>query len=68
MGDSLNAAIAAGAALLGAGLTGALTLRVARRAELAAALQAYGDATDRLRLEIGQLAPTPPSLSSMKSS
>jgi hypothetical protein len=53
MGDSLNAAIAAGAALLASGLTGALTLRVARHGALAAALQAYGYATDRLRLEIG---------------
>jgi hypothetical protein len=59
MSDSLTAAIAAGAALAGSGLTGMLTLHLARRGELTAALAAYGYATDRLGLEIGQLPPTP---------
>jgi hypothetical protein len=66
MSDWFNPAIAAGAALLSSGLTGAITLRAARgqakaqgRSDLAGALQAYGYAADRLRLELGQLPPTP---------
>ena len=58
MSDWINTAIAAGAALLASGLTGAVTLRAAGRGELSAALQAYGYATDRLRLEITQMPPS----------
>lgn len=64
--DLATAAIAAGAALLSSGLTGVLALRIAgverddrSKAELAAAMAAYGYAVDRLGLEIGQLPPTP---------
>jgi hypothetical protein len=59
MSDWVNPAIVAGAALLSSALTGAITLRASRRSDLAAALQAYGYAADRLRLEIGQMAPPP---------
>ena len=59
MSDWINTAIAAGAALLASGLTGAITLRAAGRSELSAALQAYGYATDRLGVEISQMPPLP---------
>lgn len=66
MPDVATAAIAASAALLSSGLTGVLALRIARveredrsKAELAAAMAAYGYAVDRLGLEISQLPLTP---------
>jgi hypothetical protein len=64
--DWVNGAIAAGAALVSSGLTGAIALRASgqqvdakRSADLAAALQAYGYSIDTLTLELGQLPPDP---------
>jgi hypothetical protein len=66
MSDWTNPVIAVAAALLSSGLTGVITLRAAgrqadrqQRSDLAAALQAFGYAADRLRLEIDQLPPPP---------